>query len=402
MTDVLDILLTQRFLPEFGGSIHYMHEVYRRWPGQVEVITHDYYNAPPHTAEFTEPPVRPASGDHVTAAHRRMDRRDIFMHDWGVESPARWLRYLRMTRAVRQRLKRARRVRVHCVHAVPEAVSLIPLRKLFGRRMRIISYCHGEEVTACESSRQLRFLMRRAHRVIDLMIANSRYTADLVGAHIDPAKVHIVHPGVEIARYEDAAAAGARWRAEQGLEGRPIVATLGRLDPRKNHAAVLDAVAALSDQLPALVYLIAGEGRQLPALKARAEQLGIASRVRFLGAVDESTKLAMLGACDVFAMPAVRDGTDVEGFGIVFTEAAACGRPAIAGNVGGQAEAVIDGETGLVVDGADQAKVTDALRRLLTDNALRDRLGQAGRVKARSLDWAAIARQVVDLVDALG
>ncbi len=395
-----DILLSQRFLPEHGGSIRWMYEVYRRWPAPVRVITHDYYSAPPRTAEFPGAPGTPGGPDCVTDENLTMDRRDIFMRDWGLESFDRIRRYRRMTRAVHEVFKTTKDVvRVHCTHAVPEVVSLLAMRRKYGNRLRVICYAHGEEITACCSSRQLRFLMRRAHRIVDLMLANSHYTAGLLRDHIDEQKVRVVHPGVQLDEFTDASGAGARLRAERGWQDRLIVLTLGRLDPRKNHAAVIDAVA----ELPDVVYVIAGEGREMQNLKAQARQRGIEDRVVFTGAVDGPTRIALYGTCDVFAMPAVRDGTDVEGFGMVFLEAAACGKPSICGNTGGQADAVKDGntggETGLVVDGADRGAVTSALRRLTTDKNLRDQLGANGLAHAQQFDWSAVVQRTVELVE---
>src|SRR6185369_10734898 len=103
---VHDILLSQRFLPEHGGSIRWMHEAYRRWPRPVEVVTHDYYRFPIGTPEFRTTPPPPAGRvDHVNDANLYMDRRDIFIRDWGVESMGRVRRYLRMTAAIRERLR---------------------------------------------------------------------------------------------------------------------------------------------------------------------------------------------------------------------------------------------------------------------------------------------------------
>ncbi|MEX0774307.1 MAG: glycosyltransferase family 4 protein [Phycisphaeraceae bacterium] len=410
MTPTIDILLCQRFLPEFGGSIRWMHEVYRRWPGPgaVEVITHDYYGHPPRTPEFPDAPQRPASGDHVTAPNLRMDRRDIFMRDWGLESIDRLRRYFRMTRAVRQRLKRNPKaiVRVHCIHAVPELASLLPLLPLYRKRLRLICYAHGEEVTACASSRQLTMLMKRAYRAADLVIANSRYTASVLEKHVGSknlaGKVRVVNPGVELGEFVGAAEAGRAWRQEQGLGDRPVVLTVGRLDPRKNHAAVIEALGQLREAHPDAAYYIAGQGRHKAALEALAAKLNIADRVVFSSNVDGKLKLAMYGGCDVFAMPAIRDGTDVEGFGMVFLEAGACGKASLAGREGGQADAVIDGQTGLVVDGTDQPAVTDSLHKLLSDAALRRRLGDGGREYARQFDWSCIVQRTLELVDLLG
>lgn len=400
--DTQHILLTQRFLPEHGGSIRWMYEVYRRWPTPVEVITHDYYRHPPRTPEFPRTPAPPEGrADHVTDSNLRMDRRDIFIRDWGLEDRHRAARYWRMNRAVNERLRKHRRVVVHAVHAVPEVASLVPLKWRYGNRLRVVCYAHGEEVTACRSSRQLTFLMHRAHGAIDLMLANSRYTAGVLRGHIDPRKVHVMNPGVDLAGFDGALDAGRRWRERQGYTDRLVVLTVGRLDPRKNHAAVIRAVAALKDRLPGaeLRYIAAGEGRALPALKALAQQLNVADRVVFPGSVDGPTKLALYGACDVFAMPAIRDGTDVEGFGMVFLEAGACFKPSLAGQEGGQADAVLDGETGLIVDGTNQDAVTQALERLLSDKSLREKLGTRGRAYAETFDWPRVVQRTAELVE---
>ncbi len=393
-----EVLLCQRFLPEHGGSIRWMYEVYRRWPQVVEVVTHDYDNAPRGTA-MAQAPAHPTSGDVVADENLILDRRDIFMGDWGLDRPGQLVRYWRMMRAVAERLKRGGRVRVHCIHAVPEAVSLLPLKALYRKRLSIICYAHGEEITACQSSRQLTWLMRRAHRGIDLMLANSRYTRDLAAKYIDPARLAIVHPGVDLPAFEPAARLGRQWRAQMGLGERPVVLTVGRLDPRKNQMAVIEAMARLGDRFGDAVYIVAGDGRHRPALERRAAELGLGERVRFTGMVDGQMKLALYGACDVFAMPAVQDGTDVEGFGMVFLEAAACGKPSLAGASGGQPDAVRDGRTGLVVDGADLDAVTAALARLLGDRPWRTALGEAAYAWASGLDWPRVVQRTVELTE---
>jgi len=402
MAQPADILLTQRFPPEHGGSIRWMHEVYRGWPRPVHVITHDYYDAPPRTPEFPGVPQRPQTGDDVTAANLTMDRRDIFLHDWGVASLANLRRYLRMTTAVKQQLAIHRRIRVHCTHVLPEVLSLLPLRWRYGRRLQIVCYAHGEEITACGSSRQLSFLMRRGYAIVDLLLANSQYTAGLAADHVAAEKIHVVHPGVEVAEFADADAAGARWRQEQGYDDKIVVVTVGRLDPRKNQAAVVDAVADLAGQFANLLYVVAGEGRQMSALRQQVAERGVEKHVVFTGPIDGQLRLALFGACDVFAMPAIQDGTDVEGFGIVFLEAGACGKATLGGTVGGQADAVDDGQTGLLVDGDNQPAVTAALEKLLRDGDLRCRLGGQGRAKAREHDWARVIQRTVELVEELG
>ncbi len=420
-TPVIDILLAQKFLPQHGGSIAWMFNVYTRWPRPVQVITHDYYNVALGTADFPNKAERPArqapladargSGkaeqdkpvDHVTHPNLVMDRRDIFLRDWGLDRPWKWARYWRMMRAVSERLRGNRRatVRVHCIHAVPEAASLIPLKWRYGRRLKIISYAHGEEITACCTSWQLTFLMHRAHGACDRMIANSQNTSRLLTNHIDPAKVVVVHPGVDVPAFDGAGDAGLRLRNERGWRDRLMVLTLARMDARKNQAAVMRAVKELCAKHPSLVYVIAGGGQMKESLVKLAGELELGDRVVFPGEVDGGTKLGLYGACDVFAMPAIQVGSDVEGFGMVFLEAGACGKPCVAGSSGGQAEAVTDGQTGFVVDGTQQPAVTAALDRLLSDAALRQRMGQAGRLRALAQNWPRVVQRTVELVDSL-
>ena len=317
-----------------------------------------------------------------------------------------------MNRAVKERLKRkvkvngstkpqAATVRVHAIHAVPEVAALWPLKWRYGKRLKVICYAHGEEITACCSSRQLKFLMHRAHKIVDLMIANSQNTVRYLANHIDPSKVVVLHPGVELSAFEGFAEAGRAWRTNHGYEDRLIVLTVGRMDPRKNHAAVIKAVADLAAKHPKLLYVCAGGGQLKEQLQKQTAELGVTDRVLFPGEIDGPTKLALYGACDVFAMPAIQVGTDVEGFGMVFIEAGACGKPSVAGNAGGQPEAVIDGETGLVVDGKNAAEVASALDRLLQDPSLRQRMGEAGRRRAEELDWPRVVQRTVELVEKL-
>ncbi|MEY2474772.1 MAG: phosphatidyl-myo-inositol dimannoside synthase, partial [Actinomycetota bacterium] len=148
---------------------------------------------------------------------------------------------------------------------------------------------------------------------------------------------------------------------------------------------LIDAAARLRRSQPDLVVAIAGGGRDRKRLEARAGHLG--APVRFLGRVPDEQLPAAYGCGDVFAMLCRNRwaGLEQEGFGIVFVEAAACGVPSVAGDSGGAAEAVADGETGIVVRRPDDAEqVADALTRLLDDDELRTRMGAAARTRAET------------------
>ncbi len=154
---------------------------------------------------------------------------------------------------------------------------------------------------------------------------------------------------------------------------------MSRLVPRKGFDVLLDAVGGLEG----VQVAIAGSGRDRFRLERRAGRLG--SRAQLLGRVPDADLPGLYACADVFAMPCRTrwGGLEAEGFGIVFLEAAACGVPAVAGRSGGADEAVVDGETGRVVDPSDVTAVRDAIAQLLADDALRRRLGTAAAARAR-------------------
>jgi phosphatidylinositol alpha-1,6-mannosyltransferase len=159
---------------------------------------------------------------------------------------------------------------------------------------------------------------------------------------------------------------------------------------------LVEAVAALRPSFPELTVAIGGTGRDRSRLEGLVRRSG--APVRLLGRVPDESLPGLVGAADVFVM-ACRDrwaGLEQEGFGIVFLEAAACGVPQVAGRSGGADEAVVHGSTGLVVDDpSDPGAVAAALRRLLTDDALRLRMGEASRRRVEdSFGYDRLARRM--------
>jgi phosphatidylinositol alpha-1,6-mannosyltransferase len=186
-----------------------------------------------------------------------------------------------------------------------------------------------------------------------------------------------------------------------GERSGPVLLSVGRLVPRKGFDAVLKTVAELADTFPALRYVLIGDGPERQRLQDRAAELGVTGRVLMLGSADEAMKWAAYQRCDLFVMPnRALGGKDWEGFGIVFVEAARAGRTVVAGNSGGVADAVLDGQTGLLVDPDDGDALTAAVRRLLTDAAERAHMAEASaRLASRRFTPEALRGA---LVNALG
>jgi phosphatidylinositol alpha-1,6-mannosyltransferase len=247
---------------------------------------------------------------------------------------------------------------------------------------------HGAEVTVPGrlpvSGQLLGHVLRGAVHVVaagNYPAAEARHAA---GTDRMPP-VTVVPPGVDTGRFRplDEAERKAA-RADLGLPAdAQVVISVSRLVPRKGMDVLIDAAARLRRSHPDLIVGIAGGGRDRSRLEARAGRLG--APVRFLGRVPDEQLPAAYGCADVFAMLCRNRwaGLEQEGFGIVFVEAAACGVPSIAGDSGGAADAVSDGETGLVVAEPNDADVVaSALARLLDDDDLRARMGAQARQRA--------------------
>ncbi len=264
-----------------------------------------------------------------------------------------------------------------------KSVAAIPLD--FGP---IAVLAHGNEYPREHDS-------ARAHRVRQALsrartvVASSTFTADLARTFIQgpQTKLVVINPPIP---KQELAQAPALERLDALIAGRsPVISTLSRLEPRKGVDMVLRVLPNLRERFPGIVYLVAGDGDDLQRLREIAVDRGIQGSVEFLGALpDEQAKAALFERSQVFAMPVRREANSVEGFGIVYAEAAWRGVPAVAGADGGAADAVLHGQTGLVCDGDDESQVLEALSRLLSDEPLRRCLGAAARAHVlKTLTW---------------
>ncbi len=195
---------------------------------------------------------------------------------------------------------------------------------------------------------------------------------------------------------------GSEVRARHGLTGRPVIVCVSRLVPRKGQDTLIHALPAVRRRVPDAMLLLVGGGTYRDELETLAGSLGVSDAVVFTGGVPHGELPAHYAAGDVFAMPCRtrRGGLDVEGLGIVYLEASATGLPVLVGNSGGAPDAVIDGETGYVVDGRAVSAVAERLTELLLDEDLRHRLGRAGRAWVqRDWQWDLLAARLGDLLD---
>jgi glycosyltransferase involved in cell wall biosynthesis len=233
------------------------------------------------------------------------------------------------------------------------------------------------------SELQLRALSRGVDRYVAVSAAMGRELAERF--HWPREKIEVVPNGVELDRF---GAASSPLRRELAGE-RPLVLTSARLNEQKGHPDLLAAAA----QVPGAVFALAGEGEERKPLEELAARLGVADRVLFLGERADIPEL--LAACDVFALPSLYEGSS-----LAVLEAMAARRAVVSTRIEGTDELLEDGESGLLVPPRDPAALAAALRRLLADPGLRDRLRARARARAET-DFSAgeMARRVTGIYE---
>jgi phosphatidyl-myo-inositol dimannoside synthase len=244
-----------------------------------------------------------------------------------------------------------------------------------------VQYFYAEEIGA--RPRLAAFAARSA----DQAIAISAYTAGLIGATgAAPADVRLIPPGVDIPG-----------DATPERADRPTFLTVARLQERyKGHDVLVRALPLVRAKVPDVQWVVVGDGSLREGLEQQARSYGVTDSIRFLGAVSDEERNRWLRRTDLLAMPSrlPAGGYAGEGFGIVFLEAGAYGKPVVAGNVGGAIDAVSDAESGLLVDPLDPLAVAEAITALLLDRELAQRLGRAGKDRAQRFAWPLIVARI--------
>jgi len=265
---------------------------------------------------------------------------------------------------------------------------------------RVVGQTHGHEI-GWAALPAARGLLRRIGDGADVLTYLTGYQrVRLARALGDRTALCRLDPGVDTEAYHPGVD-GTPVRRRYRLGGRPVVVCVSRLVPRKGQDALIRALPAVRARVPGTALLLVGGGPARASLVRLARRAGVAEHVIFTGTVPWAGLPAHYAAGDVYAMPCRtrRGGLDVEGLGIVYLEASACGLPVLAGDSGGAPDAVREGTTGYVVPGRDLAAITDRLVRLLTDRDLAARMGAAGRDwTLRQWRWEAQARRMAALL----
>jgi phosphatidylinositol alpha-1,6-mannosyltransferase len=375
------LLLGFNFPPHEGGIARMIGEIARRYPPYSLIVsTGAYPDSDQSDGEFLQ------QIDRVSVPAQRLRT---------INGLIRWtIRVDRLARKYRPGF-------TWCGELKPAAYPARWLHRRYGIPYGIVTY--GAELLLLEQKvRRSRFKRRTGRQLLEgasVFVAISRWTAEYtqrlladVGLDHMLDRVRLVSPGTDPEQF-DVGLDTTAVRHTYGLEGSPWILTVARLDWHKGFDTVIRALPAIRAAHPGTRYAIVGAGEASAHLEQLAAELGVGDAVRFLGFVPEADLPALYNVADVFALVSRRHDLLVEGFGIAAVEASASGVPVVAAREGGMADAVRDGETGLLVDPYSVRDVTEALKTLLGDATLRQRLGRAGRAAVEAyFNWDRVAR----------
>jgi phosphatidylinositol alpha-1,6-mannosyltransferase len=365
------LVVSNEFPPGPGGIGTHAHELSRegaRRDWQVTVVTNQDYVTHEEAADFRE------QSSLTIVPTPRTTPSVIGM--------------VRRVRAVRRALRAEPTV------TIATGMTSVWLVALLGGDRPWLAIGHGTEFVT--PRRWHRALNRWAFGRASAVVCVSAFTAGrLVAAGIRPRRIAVIPNGADDGRFEPDPIEGERFRDIHGLNGVPLLLTVGNVSERKGQDVVVRALAHGGGELSRAHYVVAGLPTRSEEIRALAVELGVDDRVHLLGRLPAADLAAAYNAADVFAMTSRQVAAgDVEGYGIAVVEAALCGVPAVVTSDSGLAEAVLDGTTGLVVPQDDPPATAAALATLLDDPDLRHAQGDRARERAGDeLTWRRLSER---------
>jgi phosphatidylinositol alpha-1,6-mannosyltransferase len=352
------LFITNDFGPRAGGIETFVHGLIERLPKGSVIV---YTGAQPNSASFD----------------------DKWLEDFGVEVIRDRSKILlptpRVIKACQKLISDRKLSKVAFGAAAPLGIMARAMRRAGAQK--IVTLTHGHEVWWAKVppfSLALRFMSKN----IDAIAYLGDYTRGEISKALrkdDASKLVQIAPGIDVEHFIPTDS--SILRAELGLADKSVIISVGRLVHRKGQDKLIAALPAIKAAIPNVHLVLVGVGPHQDYLEKSAAKLQVADCVTFIGRINyaELPKYICLG--DIFAMPSRSRffGLEVEGLGIVYLEASACGLPVVGGKSGGAPDAVLVGETGVVVDGTNSSEIAEACIDLLNNPELCALLGANGR-----------------------
>ena len=258
-----------------------------------------------------------------------------------------------------------------------------------------ICLIHSKEINHKKNS----FINKRLIKILNnchTVVANSNFTKHLaINVGVDENKIKVINPGVfPIDKMDEK----IYKNINKKLEGRtPKLITVARFDKRKNHEKIIMALRNLKEIYPNIIYICIGQGENIDNLKKLITELNLQNQIIFPKNLTIEEKNSYLKCSDVFVMPSITYKNSVEGFGIVYLEAAQFGVPSIGGKDGGASDAINHGETGYICDGNSLDDIYQSIFKILENNKYKV-FGKRAKEVSKNFYWSEIIKKYLDIL----
>ena len=366
------LLVTSIFPPQVGGVENYLYNIAKRLPQDKILVL-----APTRTIEGKKLDYQ----DFDKKQNFKIYRKRFFF--------PRFIKpgWLPMIRNCLKIAKEEKIELIQCGLCYPTGLAGLYAKKRLN--LPYIIYVHGLDLVGFLGDEARKKRIKAILKNADKIIANSHYTKDLVLKLGDYSqKIEVINPALDLKKYPKIDKAEARRKL--GLKDKKIILTVGRLVKRKGHDLIIKSLPKVCNRVSDLLYIIVGSGPYEKELKNLVKKFGLKDKVRFEGRVGDKVLSYYYASSDLFCMPSrmIKEEGSVEGFGIVYLEASLYEKPVLGGRTGGVEDAVVDGETGILVDLENVNEIAQALIRLLTNQELSNKLGVQGRERVlKDFDW---------------
>lgn len=290
---------------------------------------------------------------------------------------------------------------IFCSSWLPGGIIAFFINKIFG--IPYVVSAHGSEILDRQNSGsvlkeglrgRLSSLKKHVYKNAQRVFSISNYTKRiLTNEGIRPEKIDVINNGVDLDRFRPLEVKNISEMLEE-----KILLTVSRLDKHKGHDLVIEALPYVLKKIKKVKYLIIGQGPEEQKLRELVKSKGLNDCVSFLGYVSDKDLVKYYGLCDAFIMLSKEISGDFEGFGLVYLEANACGKPVIGARTGGIEDAIKDGETGLLIDDLAAQNVASTILKLLENEDLARKLGRGGYEKiVNGRTWNHVAERMLKL-----
>ncbi len=364
------LVLTENFPPKSGGSGRWFWELYSRLPKEDYIIVTD-------TVE---------DNSIDKKIENTVIRIPLKCAEWGFKSFCGLGFYWRSVKAVNKLIKQHQITHIHCGRVMHEGV-IAWLVSLF-TKVQIVCCIHGEDIETAATSREQSLMVKQVCGKADMLICNSLNSQNIARRlNYDPGNTVVLHPGADCERFIPVPS-DLEFKQHMRWAEHSVILTVGRLQARKGHDKMIEAMPNILAAHPKTLYCIIGDGDQKPRLLELVVELQLEKNVLFLNEISDEQMIKCYQQCDIFILPNRTIANDIEGFGMVLVEAQACGKVVIAGDSWGTVETMLPEQTGFIIDCTKSDVISTTINKLLSNAALTKSMGEKGVTFVNEMfDW---------------